>query len=303
MEGSVVSEFSNSDPPVLMTSSNDGKWSGIWQIRSAATSQVGVRVKAARPDMNIEGATEVTAALRQSTEVPPVVAAGGILSAASFLARPPAPGSFITIFGARLADQFAVSSRIPFETELANTSVSIAGRRMPLYFTADGQINAIIPYGVATNTTQQLVVKRGSRIGTPEPITVAPAQPAVFTFDQSGKGQGAVLDVQGRLVAAANPARAGDGIQIFCEGLGPVNPPVAAGSGAPSAEPFARATEPVSVTIGGRPATLLFAGLAPGFAGLYQVNAIVPAGLTPGNVNVVIKVGEQEAPPVTIAVQ
>lgn len=188
-DGSVVSEFSNSDPPVLLTSSKDGKWSGIWQIRSSDASQVTVRIKAARPETKIEGTSEVTAAMRQSGDVPPVVAQGGILSAASFLPRPPGPGSFISIFGARLADQFAVSSKIPFENELAGTTVSIAGRRMPLYFTTDGQINAIIPYGVAPNTTHQLVVKRGSRIATPEPVTVSQAWPAIFTQDQSGRAR------------------------------------------------------------------------------------------------------------------
>ncbi|MCW5981576.1 MAG: hypothetical protein KIT09_26055 [Bryobacteraceae bacterium] len=302
-EGSVVSEFSNNDPPVLLTSSNDGRWSGIWQIRSTGAPEVTVRVKAQKPDVNLEGTAQVTAAMRHSGDVPPVIAEGGIVSAASFKPQQPlAPGGFISIFGGRLADTLAVSDKVPFETELANTTVSIAGRRMPLHFTSDGQINAIVPYGIAPNTTHQIVVKRGSRIATPEPVTVSTAQPAIFT--KNDPDQGAIVNVQGDLVDAAHPVHAGEAVLIFCTGLGPVDPPAAAGSAAPSAEPFPRTTVPVSVTIGGRPATLLYAGLAPGFAGLYQVNALVPEGVTPGNrVPVIVKAGDQESPPVTIAVQ
>jgi uncharacterized protein (TIGR03437 family) len=302
MDGSVVSEFSNNDPPVLLTSSKNGKWSGIWQIRSTSGTEVTVRVKAARPEVNIEGTTQVTAALRQSTDVPPVVQPGGVVSAASFAAQPVSPGGFVSIFGGRLADQLAVADSLPFGTELGNTSVTIAGRRMPLHFTSDGQVNAIVPYGINANTTHQLVVKRGSRIATPEPVTISAAQPGIFT--KNAQGQGAILDVQFRLVDASNPVRAGDAIQIFCEGLGPVNPPVTAGSAAPSVPPLAATTEAVSVTISGMQASTLFAGLAPGFAGLYQVNAIVPAGVSTGDrVPVTVKVGDQESRPVTIAVR
>ena len=302
MDGSVVSEFSNNDPPVLLTSAKNGKWSGIWQIRSAGASNVTIRVKAARPEVKIEGTIQLTAALRQSTEVPPVVQTGGIVSAASFAAQPVAPGGFVSIFGARLSDQLSVSTSLPFGTELGNTTVTIAGRRMPLHFTSDGQVNAVVPYGLNTNTTHQIVVKRGSRIATPEDVTLSTAQPGIFTKD--AQGQGAILDVQFRLVDAANPVAAGEAIQIFCEGLGPVNPPVNAGSAAPSAPPFALATEEVSVTVGGLPATVLFKGLAPGFAGLYQVNAIVPPGVPTGSrIPVVVRAGDQESRPVTIAVR
>jgi uncharacterized protein (TIGR03437 family) len=303
IEGSVVSEFSNNDPPVLLTSARDGKWSGIWQIRSAGASEVTVSVTAAEPSLNIEGTAQVTAALRRSSEVPPVIQSGGIVSAANFAAqRPVSPGGFVSIFGARLADQLAVSDKLPLPTELANVSASIAGRRMPLYFTSDGQINAIIPYGVTTNTTHQVVVKRGSQIATPEAVIIAAAQPSIFTRNVGG--QGAIVDGQGRLVDASNPVAAGDAVLIFCEGLGPVNPPVTAGSASPSSPPLSTVIEPVSVTIGGVQATTLFAGLAPGFAGLYQVNAIVPDGVLAGpRVPVVIKVGNNESLPVTIAVR
>jgi uncharacterized protein (TIGR03437 family) len=82
-----------------------------------------------------------------------------------------------------------------------------------------------------------------------------------------------------------------------------VNPPVEAGQPAPEST-VSRTVNPVKVTIGGRQAQVLFSGLTPRFAGLYQVNAVVPEGIVAGEaVPVVITALEQESLPVTVAVQ
>jgi uncharacterized protein (TIGR03437 family) len=93
-------------------------------------------------------------------------------------------------------------------------------------------------------------------------------------------------------------------VSIFCTGLGATEAAVASGQPGPSAEPLARVKTPVTVTIGGRPATVSFAGLAPGMVALYQVNAAVPAGVMPGNaVPVVITQGGFTSNTATIAVK
>jgi uncharacterized protein (TIGR03437 family) len=103
---------------------------------------------------------------------------------------------------------------------------------------------------------------------------------------------------------ASAPASAGDALTIYCAGLGAVNPPVADGTAAPLTQPFAQTVDPVTVTVGGEPAQVLFTGLAPGFAGLYQVNVVVPSGIAPGtSVPVVITAGGFPSPPVTVAIQ
>ena len=101
---------------------------------------------------------------------------------------------------------------------------------------------------------------------------------------------------------ANNPATAQDVITIYCTGLGPTSPAVATGAAAPS---VAYITTPgISATIGNQPATLLYAGLTPGFPGLYQINALVPNGITPGNaVPVVVTLAGVVSPPATIAVR
>jgi uncharacterized protein (TIGR03437 family) len=106
-----------------------------------------------------------------------------------------------------------------------------------------------------------------------------------------------------RLADAVRPAKPGEVVVIYATGLGPVNPAVAAGEPAPP-EPLSRTVNPVTVTIQGFRAQVLFSGLAPGYAGLYQLNVRVPDEVTPdGSAVVVINVGEQSSsPPVTMAV-
>ena len=86
----------------------------------------------------------------------------------------------------------------------------------------------------------------------PETITLAEARPGIFTINQQGTGQGAILDAQGQLVDSASPASAGEVVQVFCTGLGATNPQVASGEPGPAAEPLARVVVPVEARVGGR---------------------------------------------------
>src|SRR5262249_45037784 len=118
-----------------------------------------------------------------------------------------------------------------------------------------------------------------------------------------GTGQGAILNVLGKLIDSSAPAAAGDVAQVFATGLGVTNPTVQSGRAAPSAEPLARVVGEVTATIGGRPAAVQFAGLAPGFVGLYQVNVQIPSGLPPGPASLVLSVGGIPSNPVTVALR
>jgi uncharacterized protein (TIGR03437 family) len=179
---------------------------------------------------------------------------------------------------------------------------------LPLAYSGAGQINAIVPYDVPPNTRQQLIVQTATAYSQPQNVTIAATQPGVFTQDQSGTGPGAI-QVQkagssvSTLVTASNPASAGDALLIFCTGLGTVSPTVAAGAATP-ASPLSHTDNPVTVTIGGQSATVLFAGLAPGFVGLYQVNVTVPKGIAPAtNVPLVMTVAGADSLPVTVAIK
>jgi len=304
--GSVVAAFSSGDPALSLLSLQDGRWAATWQPRSSAT-QVTITVQAQEASPALQGTASIGGTL-QANPTTPVINAGGAVSAASLtLHQPLAPGSFVSIFGANLSAGQSQSNALPLATQLGATQVFLAGEQLPMQFAAGGQVNAIIPYDIASNSTQQLIVMNGPAISVPEPVVIAPAEPAVFTQDFSGHGAGIVVGVrsdQTQFVVDANhPLSAGDVAVIYCAGLGPVNPSVPAGTAAPLTS-LSQTTNPVTVTMGGVNAPVAFAGLAPGYAGLYQVNATVPSGITPGNnVQLVLTEAGQSSVPVTISVK
>jgi uncharacterized protein (TIGR03437 family) len=140
--------------------------------------------------------------------------------------------------------------------------------------------------------------------GTPSVIhtfNVAATAPGIFTVDSSGNGQAAALNQDSSLNSDANPAAQGSVIALYATGGGQTDPPDSTGG---TAQGLAQVTVPVSATIGGRPAPVLYAGHAPGeVAGVMQVNLQVPNGVT-GDVPVVLTVGNAVSQTTaTIAVQ
>lgn len=304
VDGSVVASFSNGDPPLSLASLKDGNWTATWLTQRTSQSQVSVMVNA--NSAGVSGSAQLTLGL-QGSAVVPAINPGAVLSAASYSpGQPLSPGSFVSIFGSHLSNGLNQSQAAPYQTQLGATQAYLAGRAIPLQFAADGQINAIVPYDMPVNTTLQIVIANGPALSVPEPVVIASAQPAVFTKDLSGKGAGIVVgtrpDLSTYSVDASHALHSGDVATIYCAGLGAVNPPIDAGAAAPTST-LSNAANPVTVTIGGQNAPVAFAGLAPGYVGLYQVNAVVPAGIAAGtDVPLTLSVAGQQSPPVTVAV-
>ena len=127
-------------------------------------------------------------------------------------------------------------------------------------------------------------------------LAIACAQPGAITTVV-----GAYPDGDGG-PADARPLKAGEYVVIYATGLGMVDIPVVDGAPAPSG-PFALPKNRITVTIQGKNAPVVFAGLAPGFGGVYQINAQVPADVTPdAAAQLIVVAGEQPSPPVTLAV-
>jgi uncharacterized protein (TIGR03437 family) len=309
----VVARPENGDPQIVLAHVGGGVWRGTWRpVRAVASTRLTIvalftgtaaDVIAGRTQAGkVELSGAVTAQQQQSA---PLLTAGGVVHAASLESGVPiAPGGLITLFGARLADATGLASGLPLPTVLNGTEVRLGDRPLPLLFTSDGQLNAQVPYDVPADTQHQITVKRGAAFAVPETLTVAPAQPGVFTKSQSGSGQAAIVRQDGvTLAEPGTAARKGEVVIIYCAGLGPVSPSVESGRPAP-ASPLSGVVNPVTVTIGGAEAQVLFAGLAPGFSGLYQINAFVPQGSLTGNaVEVIIEAAGQRSRPVTIAVE
>ena len=286
----------------------DGRWAGTWPVLQNTASPVSLNYFVEDPERNLQTSGVIAGSIT-ATNVP-VITEDAVVSAASFFRGAPlSTGGFFSIFGAQLADGRQSAPRLPLPFNLGATRVQIGDREAPLFFAGDqgtfAQINGIVPYLLIPNTLQQIAVWRGSLRSPYLDVAVAAAQPAVFTVTQSGSGQGIVVDGENPTVIAgpANPVPRGRIVVIYCEGLGPANPALIAGQAAP-ADPPAVARNPVTVTIGGQPATVLFAGLTPGLAGLYQINVVVPESAPAGDtVPLVVTVGGLASEPVSIALR
>ena len=243
-------------------------------------------------------------------EDPPQAAAGGVLNAASFsLSTPVAPGAIVSIFGTNFTDSTSVlaAQGFPLPTELGGTSVTIGGEAVPLLALNATQINAVLPFDLAVNTSVPIVVTRNNAVSAPQPVSLVSSQPGVFTQSETGQGTGIVVIVHadGSQVEAGggNAAAAGDAVVVYCTGLGDVTPRAVAGSPAPPS-PLSYVIDPVTVTIGSVNAPVFFAGLSPGFTGLYQVNATVPSGIAPSQqAPLVLSQGGRASATTTIPVQ
>jgi uncharacterized protein (TIGR03437 family) len=137
---------------------------------------------------------------------------------------------------------------------------------LPLVYVSDTQINFYVPPGTITGQSS-LVIQNAGGASAPIKVPVMELQPGIF-FDNS-TGLGAILVSGTGRTTDQNPASAGDSLEIYGTGLGTVM----------SSGGLNWTSSPVTVRIGNAQADVTFSGLAPGFVGLYQVNATVPAGL------------------------
>jgi uncharacterized protein (TIGR03437 family) len=179
----------------------------------------------------------------------------------------------------------------------------------PLFFVSTTQINFQFPWELAGATTASVTVTISGVSSSPVTMTLGAAGPGVFSTNSQGTGQGTILIANTDILAApagsvpgrnTRPVQRGDFISIFCNGLGAVQDPPAAGTASAGQATLATPT----VTIGGVPAQVTFSGLAPGFVALYQVNVQVPPAAPIGDaVAVAFTIGGVAANPTTIAVQ
>jgi uncharacterized protein (TIGR03437 family) len=306
----VVASFSNGDPPLsLLSLRNGGDWQATWNPTNQESAQFTITLNAEAAQPALQGSLEISGGLQNTSDAPQL---SSIVSGASFASGVPiAPGAIVSLFGGQLADASGEGSGLPLATTLKGATVVIAGEPAPLFYASSGQLNAAIPFDVTPNTSQQVLVTRDATISVPISVDVAPAQPAVFLNPQlNAPNQGSIFAVRSTssgqtsfLAGPATPATAGDTLVIYCAGLGDVDQAIAPGAAAPSAHPAKTIDQP-QVTIGGKVSSVAFSGLTPGLVGVYQINAVVPSGVTAGDQTpLVINISGQVSPAVTIAVK
>ncbi len=207
----------------------------------------------------------------------PTVKANGLLNAGSLLGGPIAPGTFVTISGNALSP--VTASPQSTGTALNGVSVAVNGEPAFVSFIGNTQINFLVPSDVQLGPGQIVITDNGLA-GAPVAATIAPSAPGFFILGTAnGTAYIAAEHADGSLIGPANlikgatttAAKAGETIQMFGTGFG--------------AKP--------TVIIQGIPATVTFGGeIGPG---LYQVNVVIPAGLTTGDAEVVAFVGNAQS--------
>jgi len=225
------------------------------------------------------------AALLRLANATPNLPAAGVVNGASFAPGPVSPGEIVSLFGSAIGPTPALltltNPRL-VANSLAGVQAYFEGVPAPLLYAAAGQVNAVVPYSVAGKSTTVLQLEYLGVLSAPVTLQVAAATPGVFSIAGSGQGAGAILNARDNSInSALNPAARGDWVSIYATGAGATTP--ASVDGLLAVAPLPAPNAQVTVTIGGLPCQLNYEGAAPGLvSGVLQINAQVPAGVTPG---------------------
>lgn len=215
----------------------------------------------------------------------PAIGAGGILNAADYTPIV-APGGMMAIFGTKLAPATRTAPSVPLPNSLEGVSVEVVdgGRVLSaaLFFVSPNQINAQVPFEV-TSATVDVRVRTAGGVSNAESVVVAKRAPRVFTKSQDGRGEPVLLHANFTFVSSDSPAQPKETLIMYVTGLGAVSPALA--TGRPGGDggalgPLNAVVPPVTVRIGDRTVRAAFAGMAPYFVGVYQLNFVVPADVS-----------------------
>ena len=208
-----------------------------------------------------------------------------VADAASLQIGPYSPLELVSIFGQGLGPKQGVAASPMagyFPTQLAGTQLTFNGLPVPLLYVSDTQINAVVP-GDITLPRGVLLVLTPAGVSAQFTTGLEQSTPAIFTVNQSGVGQGAILNQDGSPNSPANPAVRGSIISIYGTGGGQTTPAFGDGQIVPGAASLTLA-KGLYVGIDGMSAPIAYAGTAPSLVnGIMQVNVQIPAGSSTGS--------------------
>lgn len=216
----------------------------------------------------------------------PLISGDSTVNAASY-SPSVAPGSLVAIFGRHLAGAEAHAAELPLPRELSGTTVTLNGHPVPLLYVSRDQVNAQLPFDVQGQGILRVTTPNDS---TESIITISDAAPGIFFVAGDPGALPAITNASGVAVSPDAPVQAGEHITVYLTGLGAVNGAIEAGQAAPFS-PLLTARLPVRVELGNTVLVPSYAGLSPGFAGLYQVDVQVPANFPSGTYTLRIVAG------------
>ena len=241
----------------------------------------------------------------QAAVAAPAVTLSALGNGADYAQGAVSPGDVVVLAGSNLGPMQSVKYTVTggfLPTTLGGTQVLFGKVAAPLLYVSATQVNAVVPYEVTGST--QVQVTYGGATSNTLTLPVEATTPAILTLDASGFGGGAILNQDFSVNTPTNPAAAGTVVAIYCVGGGVTNPPSADGAVFAATAPVL--VQSATVTIGGMNAQVLYSGAVSGsIAGLTQVNAMVPPGLTAhGQLPILVSIGGvQSQSGVTVAIQ
>ena len=237
----------------------------------------------------------------------PLPTVARITNAASYGEGAVAPGELVVLFGSFMGPNELVTLKLDATghvmKNLSDMRVLFSGIEAPVVYTSANQVSAVVPYAMAGRTTTSVQVDyRGVRSNSVT-LDVATTAPGIFTVNSSGSGPGVVLNQDFSLNSSGNAAERGRVVIVYATGEGQTIP--LGVDGRVNNDPLPAPVLPVTATIDGQPARVLYAGAAPGLvSGVMQLNIEVPVTSGTGNVPLVISAGGASSQPgVTVAVR
>jgi uncharacterized protein (TIGR03437 family) len=216
----------------------------------------------------------------------PLITYGGVVNNATFTAGAVAQGDLVAIFGEQFLMKDPVQApKLPLTEDLGGMRVLVNGRAVPVYYVSYGQINAQMPYDIPAGPVE-VRVERDGQAGNSVSGEVVERAPRLLRLGIGDYGiivnQDYTFPIPATAGIASHPAHPGDTLTIYATGLGPTSPAAVAGAASASAEPLARVVPAPNVVfntsfmVQASTVAPLYAGLTPGFVGLYQINATIP---------------------------
>lgn len=205
----------------------------------------------------------------------PTISPKGVIPAAGPAPFPydVAPGAYVSIYGSNLASSTMVAVQ-PYPNQIGDVQVLVNGVAQQLVFVSPGQINFV--YANSTPGLTQVTVKNANGQNTVN-VRVAPAVPSIFLLDAASTA--AAVDVTtGTVVSASAPFHAGDVMSLYLTGLGATT----------TMSGLNYALIVPTVSVGGQSCPVSYAGRAPSFAGLDQINCVIPSGTTGSAIPVIV---------------
>jgi uncharacterized protein (TIGR03437 family) len=256
-------------------------------------------------------ATPVTQTFTITPSMGPAILTGGIVNAASYAAlngvgAPVAPGSLVAIFTSALSTQPGIVTTVPLPATLSGVKITFNGIEAPLLQVVPTGpypfVSAQVPFEVLTagqtSATVSVVISVNNVPSAAAPTQIVASSPGIFTLNAEGTGQAVLVNLADDTIAApagttpsSHPIPRGQTAYFYVTGLGAMTPSVVDGSGTcPAPTGLCNANAMPTVFVGGVPATVVFAGQAPGYPGVAQINLTIPAGAPTGSsVSLIVK--------------